>query len=192
MTLADMAFCPCVLQGPPTAIELETLREGIGEWLADPSITGSKSPWGWLASRVSTRGPGWVATVVQKLVADDERARMALSRHFVPAPVIDEDEDEPDAVDDPSHAEVDDAITSLDLISALTAADADDVHALTQTASASHDNLHHAARETARSTVVLIVKEAQAIMNAELDGMLATENILAAPPSTKPHLQRFS
>jgi hypothetical protein len=40
-------------------------------------------------------------------------------------------------------------------------------------ASAGHLNLHQAAFETAKSTVILIVKEAQSIMTAQLDGVLS-------------------
>ena len=40
-------------------------------------------------------------------------------------------------------------------------------------ASAGHLNLRQAAFETAKSTVTLIVQEAQSIMTSQLDGMLS-------------------
>ena len=81
------------MQGPPTKVELQTLRAAVEEWVADPTVAGGQSAWVWLASRLQTRRPGWVTALVKTLVADDENARLALSRHFVPTPAVMDEED---------------------------------------------------------------------------------------------------
>ena len=85
---------------------MQTLRAAIDEWVADPTVAGNKTVWVWLASRLRTRQPGWVVSLVKTLVSDNENARFALSRHHLPTPAVIDEEDGGDADGDDADADV--------------------------------------------------------------------------------------